>query len=265
MSELSIRLFAPSLSRFTNFLMVLPNDTPPMMTEGNIHYLRPMKTLFLLHGYSGNCMDWMTGSRIGELAAKYNLAVVMPSGDNSFYLNMEASGNNYEDFICKDLIHFLRNTFGLAKVPEDTFIGGLSMGEFGALHSGLAHPEAFGRIIGLSSALICDGIKGMKPGANDLIANYAYYKQTFGDLEHLDESMNNPKYVVKTRLENGEKIQPVFMACGTEDFLLEPNRDFKDFFLEHGVDVTYRESHGVHDWNFWNEYIEPAICWALAS
>lgn len=151
------------------------------------------------------------------------------------------------------------------KVPEDTFIGGFSMGGFGAIHSGLVHPEAFGKMIGLSSALICDGIKGMKPGTHNPVANYAYYRQTFGDLEHLDESMNNPKYVVKRRLENGEKIQPIFMACGSEDFLVEANRDFRDFLLKNGVDVTYKESPGVHDWNFWNEYIEPAICWALES
>lgn len=30
-----------------------------------------------------------------------------------------------------------------------------------------------------------------------------------------------------------------------------------------GVNHTYLESPGVHDWTFWNEYIEKAIMWAL--
>lgn len=263
MASLQISFFAPSISRPTIFQMVLPNDILPMWRQGNSHFDRPMKTLILLHGYSGNSLDWVTNSQVTSLAGQYNLAIVMPAGDNSFYLNGGATGYQYEDFICVDLINYLRDTFGLAKSPEDTFIGGLSMGGFGALHSGLAHPEVFGKMIGLSSALICDGIMGMKPGTGNPVANYEYYAQTFGDLDKLDTSMNNPKYVVKARLEKGEKIQPVFMACGTEDFLLEANRDFRDYMKDNGVEVTYKESPGVHDWKFWNEYLEPAIKWAL--
>ena len=45
------------------------------------------RALFLLRGTSGCSVDWVTGSLINELAGRYNLAVVMPSGDNSFYLN----------------------------------------------------------------------------------------------------------------------------------------------------------------------------------
>ena len=118
-------------------------------------------------------------------------------------------------------------------------------------------------MFGLSSALICDTIQGMKPGSADGIADYDYYRQVFGDLDHLDESPKNPKYLVKQRVAKGEKIRPVFMACGSEDFLIENNRDFHEFLVKHGVDVTYRESPGVHEWKFWNEYIEPAIEWAL--
>ena len=53
------------------------------------------------------------------------------------------------------------------------------------------------------------------------------------------------------------------MACGTEDFLIEPNRQFRDFLHQQGVPVEYAESPGVHDWAFWNQYIEPAILWML--
>lgn len=263
MANLQVTFFAPSIMRFTTFQMALPNDTPPAMKEGNSCYGRPMKTLFLLHGFSGCSLDWVTGSLINELAGKYNLAVVMPSGDNSFYLNGAGSCNKYEDFLCGDLISYIRDTFGLAKTPEDTIIGGLSMGGFGAIRSALAHPDVFGKMFGLSSALICDTIQGMEAGTADGIADYDYYRQVFGDLDRLAESPKNPKYLVEQRLEKGEKIQPVYMACGSEDFLIENNRDFHEFLVQHGVDVTYRESPGVHEWKFWNEYIEPAIEWAL--
>jgi S-formylglutathione hydrolase FrmB len=35
-------------------------------------------------------------------------------------------------------------------------------------------------------------------------------------------------------------------------------------FINEKVDVTYIESPGVHNWAFWNEYLEPAIQWMLA-
>lgn len=264
MSQISINMFSTAISRFTQVQVVLPNDSPIFITNGNKNYERQMKTLILLHGYSGNCNDWLSGSNIATLASKYNLAVVMPSGDNSFYLNAKASGNNYEDFIACELIEYLRKTFGIAKEPKDTFIGGLSMGGFGAIHTALHHPENFGKMFGLSSALIVNGIKNLKEETLvDGIANKEYYERTFGDLTKLDDSDNNPEYLIEKRLSKGETIQPIFMACGSEDFLIEKNREFRDYLIRKKVDVIYKETPGIHDWKFWNEYIEPAIIWGV--
>ena len=49
------------------------------------------------------------------------------------------------------------------------------------------------------------------------------------------------------------------MACGTEDFLLEPNRAFHKFLEEQNVKHTYCESSGIHDMKFWQEYAEKFI------
>lgn len=106
--------------------------------------------------------DWLTGSLIQELALKYNLAVVMPAGENSFYLNGKGTGRGYETFTAVELPAYCQKTFGLSDKPEDNFIGGLSMGGFGAIHTALKYPEYFGKMFGLSSALIVNGIKGMK-------------------------------------------------------------------------------------------------------
>ena len=234
MALFQVTFFAKSTSRPTPFNLVLPNDIPINVAETNEHFRRPVKTLFLLHGYSGNCMDWLINSPVQDLASKYNLAIVMPSGDNSFYLNGTSSCEKYEDFIAKDMIEYLQKTFNLAMKPEDTFIGGLSMGGFGALHTGLAHPEAFGKMFGLSSALIQDEVAKMEPGTGNPVANYEYYAQAFGNPKELTNGHNNPKAVAKKRVDNKETIQPIFMACGSEDFLIEPNRDFK--MVEHSME-----------------------------
>ena len=263
MALLQVNTYSTALSRIVTFHILLPNDAPVEMLGPNPHYERPMKTLYLLHGFSGSTQDWLTGSLIQELSLKYNLAVVMPAGENSFYLNGKGTGRGYETFTAEELPAYCQKTFGLSDKPEDNFIGGLSMGGFGAIHTALHHPEKFGKMFGLSSALIVNGIKGMKPGSHNDIADYDYYTQIFGDLDKLDESENNPEYLVTERLKKEEKIQPIFMACGSEDFLLNENHEFRDFLEKKGVDVTYKESAGIHDWKFWNEYLEPAIQWLI--
>lgn len=263
MSVLQINKYSIALSRLITFHVILPDDAIPMMIEGNKNYERKPKTLYLLHGFSGNTTDWLYGSRIQELAMQYNLAVVLPSGENSFYLNGKGTGRAYETFVGVELPDYCTKTFGFSDKPEDNFIGGLSMGGFGAIHTALKYPKRFGKMFGLSSAMIQYDIAGMKPGEKNEIADYDYYLQVFGNLEYLDTSENNPDYLIREKKKRGEKIQPVFMACGTEDFILKNNRVFRDFLNSQNVDLTYYESEGIHDWKFWNQYLEPAICWGL--
>lgn len=263
MSFLQLNTFATSLMKQTTVNIILPDDAPPLLTMGNSHYQRPAKTLFLLHGFSGNMHDWMIGSSIQDLALKYNLAVVMPSGDNSFYLNGRGTGRLYADYIGKELVDYMRKTFGLAMKKEDTFVGGLSMGGFGALHTGLQFYENFGKIAALSSALIIHEIKNQKPGFYNGIADYEYFASTFGDLERVEESENNPEYLIKQLKKRGEDIPAIYMACGTEDFLLENNRQMHVFLEQEQVNVIYEEGPGAHDWDFWNSHLESSICWLL--
>ncbi|MDK2808798.1 MAG: putative tributyrin esterase [Clostridiales bacterium] len=263
MALLQINYFSEALMKITTFHIYLPNDLQPMMMEGNAHYKRKTKTLFLLHGFSGNTTDWMTNSMAQQLSLQYNLAIVMPSGENSFYLDGKGTGRAYARFLGEELVSYVSKTFGLSNQKEDLFIGGLSMGGFGAIRTALFYHETFSKAVALSSALIIHNIMGMKPGERDDIADYDYYVSTFGDLTKLSESVNNPEYLIKRNKEENRDIPALYMACGTEDFLIEENRSFHDFLQKEGVPVCYQESPGIHDWNFWNTYLEPAIQWLL--
>jgi putative tributyrin esterase len=64
MALLQVNTFSQALSRIITFHIILPNDAPPEMLAGNAYYDRPMKTLYLLHGFSGSTQDWLTGSLI---------------------------------------------------------------------------------------------------------------------------------------------------------------------------------------------------------
>ena len=56
-------------------------------------------------------------------------------------------------------------------------------------------------------------------------------------------------------------IPKLYLACGTEDFLIEENRDYRDFLTNEMIDFTYIEAPGAHEWNFWDTYIEKVIEW----
>lgn len=257
------QFYSDSLCRMAEFCIILPNDLPELWTKDNPHFKRPMKTLVLLHGYSGCGTDWALNSRLPDLANQYNLAVVCPDGENSFYLDGPQTGRKYGAYVGQELVDYTRRTFGLSEKREDTLVGGYSMGGFGALHAGLRYPKTFSGIFALSSALIMHEVSRMKPGSDNGMANYDYYRLVFGEPDALLHSENNPEELVRRLLASGQEMPKIFMACGTEDFLLQENRSFHAFLQKQDVPVEYREGKGVHDFVFWNEYLWPAVGWLL--
>ena len=144
MAILQVNFLSRALFRTVPAYVVLPTDRIPAEED------KPFKTLCLLHGLLGNYTDWVHNTQIQRLAEDRRLAVVMPSGDNSFYVDNPVSKNG--EFIGRELVELTRRMFPLSHKREDTFIAGLSMGGFGALRNGLCYPETFGYIAGLSSA-----------------------------------------------------------------------------------------------------------------
>ncbi|MFD1175154.1 alpha/beta hydrolase [Paenibacillus puldeungensis] len=253
------------MKREISLSALIPLDTLPIPGEPVVEEVRPLKALYLLHGYSGSHTDWIHFSRIRELSDKYKIAVFMPSGENNFYLDDEDKGQLYGEFLGKELVDFTRSMFPLSTNREDTIIGGLSMGGYGAIRNGLKYAGQFGRIIALSSALITYNIAGLAPGYQDLIADYNYYKRVFGDLDRLLGSDRDPEALAKQLKETGSSFPSIYMACGTDDFLLDVNQKFHDYLIQEDIPHFYKESAGTHDWNFWNEYIGPAIEWAITD
>ncbi|NLI60114.1 MAG: acetylesterase [Clostridiales bacterium] len=264
MALLQVSFFSNKLKRNVNFNALIPIDGTEITEQGR-RKAKPFKSLYLLHGYAGHHNDWLWGSRIKELSSKYNIAVFMPSGENNFYLDDVDKGELYGEFIGKELVDFTRNMFPISDRREDTFIGGLSMGGYGAIRNGLKYNSTFSRIIALSSALIIYNIAGIPEDFKDPVADYKYYRSVFGDLDQLVGSDKDPEALIAKLKEKNEKIPEIYMACGTEDFLLKENRRYQDFLVKQNINATYIESPGDHDWKFWDEYIEKAIVWAISK
>ena len=260
MALLQVNFYSRCLRRLVNFNALIPIDAAQAPEQESVE-AGPIKALYLLHGYSGNYTDWICGTSIQELSQKYNIAIFMPSGENNFYLDDTDKSELFAEFVGQELLDFTRKMFRLSNKRENTFIGGLSMGGYGAIRNGLKYSHNFGGIIALSSALIIKNIAGIDEGFKDPIADYKYYTRVFGDLTQLLGSDKDPEALVLNLKNKNEIIPKIYMSCGTEDFLLKENRDYHEFLVSENVNHTYIESHGTHDWKFWNEYIEKAIKW----
>ena len=106
----------------------------------------------------------------------------------------------------------------------------------------------------ISAALITDDVASYVSDDN-VLRSRDFYESIFGDLEKVEDSDKNPKYLI----ENCEDIPDIFMACGVDDFLFEKNVDFYDFLMSKGIDVEFIEAPGEHTWEFCDKYIKEFI------
>lgn len=257
MANLQINFNSATLRRKVPMQVILPSDAE-IGSEG------PFKTLYLLHGLFDNYSAWISNTRIERWAMERNLAVVMPSAENSFYVEMPYGSSCFGDFgayVGQELVEITRKMFHLSRKREDTFIAGLSMGGFGALRNGLKYADTFGYIACLSGAIHIFEYPFDEPDRNVIGEDAA-----FGDIRVANLTDKNPRVAAEVLIEKiktgGELSFPkVYIACGTEDYLLQANRIFADFLKANGVDVTYEEGPGMHDWDFWDTYIKRVLEW----
>lgn len=260
MALIQVNFLSKSLMRTVPINVILPVDklTFPGMPKRPD---RPYKTLYLLHGVFGNYTDWVSGTNVLRWAEEKDLAVVMPSGENMFYVDQESPGSQYGEFVGQELVEITRKMFPLSHKREDTFIAGLSMGGYGAIRNGLKYHDTFGYICGLSSAMVVNHLEERTNDSPNIIERRDFAERIFGDLSKVKDSDKNPEWLIRKLCKEQAKLPKVYLACGTEDPLLDGNRKLRDLMKVFGMDVTYEEGPGGHEWDFWNRYIKKVIDW----
>lgn len=264
MALLQMNLMSESLMRTVNVNVILPADKLPIPGTPRKD-ASPYKTLYLLHGILGSQIDWLSGTNIQRWAEEKDLAVVMPAGENGFYLDREAVHALYGEFIGKELVELTRAIFPLSHRREDTFLAGLSMGGYGALRNGLKYHENFGYIAGLSSANIVEGIEDRTDDVQAFFASRSFAESFFGDLSKVKNSDKDIKWLAEQLSSAGAERPKFYLACGTQDALLDRSRGLRDALRGYGFTVTYREAPGGHDWDFWNSQIKQVLEWLPLS
>lgn len=236
MACLSWTFHSPSLRMATHAFVVLPE-----------YPAQPQNTLILLHGLSGACDTWNRRTSIERYAQKHNLAVIMPEVQRSWYTDM-VYGLPYFTFITDELPRLAANTLRVPVDPAHLYVGGLSMGGYGALKCALRAGDVFSRGASLSGAA---DIRQLPP--------VGYWEDVFGPREQIPGSFND--LFAAAEALPPEKRPPLYMWCGTEDSLLPGNHALRDHLLALGYDLTYAESAGNHAWQWWDLHIQDVLRW----
>lgn len=199
--------------------------------------------LYLLHGFGNNHATWTGYTNVELYAEERNIAVVMLSAENKSYVN-HPSGDQFYDFISKELPEFICGMFPISDQPKDTYIAGLSMGGYGTLVHALNRPEQFAAFGAFSAAV------SLNPAT-----------LSGGEEKPLDP-MFDPTTLAKKIAENNGKFPKAYIACGEKDFLFNDNVQFKDKLIELGADVTWISHPDFgHEWRFWNMQVEAFLDW----
>lgn len=236
------------------------SETLQLSTSMNVILPQPAQArypvLYLLHGLSDDHTIWLRRTSIERYVDPLGLAVVMPAVHRSFYADM-ARGNRYWTFVSRELPALVRGFFPVSRQRDDTFVAGLSMGGYGAFKLALSFPQRFAAAASLSGALDQTG-----PEPQDVDpAMRAEMENIYGDLDKLAGSPNDVMHLARQVAKSFGPKPRLYQCCGTEDFLYDQNVRFRDQAHALGLDLTYEEGPGEHEWGYWDRMIQRVLAW----
>ena len=193
--------------------------------------------LYLLHGLSHDASSWTEVGRahvildnlIAQGKAK-GMIVVMPLGYGAPEILLDRAPGpgdlvlrqrNYDRFsetVLTEIMPQVEGTYRVSKDRDERAIAGLSMGGTESLLTGLNNIDRFAWIGAFSSGGMSDDFNAQFP--------------------KLDSSAK-------------EKLHLLWIACGIDDSLIEPNRKFREWLKSKGVRHSDIETPGHHTWMLW--------------
>lgn len=209
----------------------------------------PFRVVYLLHGLGTDLEIWRAYD-VEPLAAARRLMVVMPDGDNSYYVNDRRPGGlgAWEDAIVRDVRGTVDRMFRTVPLREGRGVAGISMGGFGAMMLALRHPRLFGACACLSGSLYFGHAPHPRGEAwQDALARGL----PKGDYDVFE---------LARRLAEGGGVRPaVWMACGTGDGHFDDHRRLSALLDRWGWSHVFEQGTGTHDTDFWREHLPLAF------
>jgi enterochelin esterase-like enzyme len=200
--------------------------------------------LYLLHGFSDDASGWISVGQahviLDNLIARGQakpMLVVMPlgygapeilgQGWHGLHAGLaERNRERFRDALIGEVMPAVEKAYRVLADRTGRAITGLSMGGGEALFTGLNGVDRFAWVGGFSSAMFGDD-----PG----------------------------RVFQRFDAQSGGRLSLLWIACGSDDGLIEPNRAFSAWLKQKGVKHTWIESGGAHTWLVWRRYLAEFV------
>ena len=253
MAYIECKLKSQRLLTTVGVKIYLPCDLP--VEVGN-----KVKGVFtLLHGFTNSGDDWMQMTAAPRYAADNGLALVAPDCGNSFYQDM-TYGGAWAGFVTEEMPVLLREMFHLPAERERNFIGGLSMGGYGALYLGLSRPDLYAGCASFSGAVDVAMMLEHShiPGVKEVFA------PIFGPDLRLPEASEIRQLAAKVAALPADQQPKILLTNGFQDqepYYIRYQNDAVDECMRALPLAHYRRLQwdGVHEWDFWDRSLVYAI------
>lgn len=202
------------------------------------------KVVYLLHGWNGNYRQWNKIVDLQKMANEKDILFVCPDGlKDSWYFDAVLADDemNYATFFVEDLIPYVDSLYNTTKTGR--FIGGLSMGGYGAFYIYLKNHELFEAAISSSGAFDFSMPEMRNYGIEKRLGDYKENKQIW----HRMSMINQMKAA-----DMSEKHQ-FYMDCGKSDPFLKSNRELHQYLQSTPAKVRYLEINGGHNTEYWKK------------
>ena len=123
------------------------------------------------------------------------------------------------------------------------FIGGLSMGGYGALRLGALNPKRFMAISAHSSI-------------TDVAQMNGFVEEPLAEFDIVE---TEPLSVLECMKANAARLPHLRFDCGKEDELVGHSRELHRDLLKTGIPHVYEEFPGGHTWDYWHAHLADSL------
>ena len=245
----------------TKVNVILPTGRPVRYEERQKELYQ---VLWLLHGGTDDCNDFIQNTNICRYADEYKIAVIIPEDNDAFFTDgYIPNGGYYFSYVTEELVKMCRSILPISDRREDNFVAGNSMGSGGAMKCTVLHPELYGAALMMSGA----GIRMHRPEdkwvagfmkkvlAGEDVSDYPKVEDPKRDVQ-----MMIPIFEILKDPEKKAALPKLFFTCGDIDMSIDNIRLALRFYDKMGLEYFWEEVPGyAHEWDFWDLTLRKAL------
>ena len=234
----TIQVYSPSMQKNLKVVVITPD---------NYASAQKLPVVYLLHGYSGNHLDWINKAKGFEKAADlHKLILVCPDGGfSSWYWDSPVNpASQYETYISKELVNAIDAKYKTIQDRKGRAITGLSMGGHGALYLAFKHQDVFGAAGSMSGGV------DIRPFPN----NWDMAKR-LGSYAEFPERWEKNTVINMLNLLTPNSLA-IIIDCGSDDFFFKVNKTLHEQLLYRNIPHDFITRPGGHTWPYWTNAVK---------